>query len=1405
MSFRNGVWVDPDQAELDRIRNSILYPQEPQPVTPQVPANFQEVLSNIVDSAVESTKIFINKKVYAQTKKLKNLFDKKVDIVIPVYNAIHLTEECIRKVYERTDWPFHLTVIDDASNKRANEILQSLQAEFGFDLLVNKKNHGFAASVNKAVKNGSNPYIVLLNSDVLVTDGWLSKMLLAIEDDPRNQIVNPATNNTAQININMYPGYSYLAMNKALETYSERRYPEIMPTGFCYMVKRKLFKQLGYFSPNFIQFGEEALDIATPIATSKGWKTIREIQTEDEVFTIDGQRTKVIKATKIIHNRPCYRFTFNNGHSVVSDAGHKWQVLDRMNRMKEKVLTSQEIATSKEMNQKYLKRYYIALSKPVEFPDNAHSLPIDPYVLGAWLGDGASSGAIMTSNDPEIFDSFIAAGWAVKKWNTPYGYGISNPNPVSRFRDRSGRFLKSKGTSFRSALRGAGVLDNKHIPIAYELASLADRLAILQGLMDTDGHIGPSGRCTFANTNKQIIDAVYRIISSMGLYCSVVSCKVKFEGCAPSWKIHFRVDSYDFPVFRLKRKLERQLNSKRKTFAGRHLRISKIEKVDSRPVKCLEVEHPSHLFLCGEAFIPTHNSSSYMQTVTHTDNLTYPHYRAVMADDTYVFHQRNVSFASLGEDESMKLRKKASAKFHKLWPQFPAVNAAVNSAKELDVLRAPLSIAHLNALTESRYSICWLVHSVEMCGGMKYIADIVNEINERGGDARVALIKRQKEMVVNPIAELRVAPIVFDSYEEAVATFKTAVFDKGVVVASTVELSDTVNRICDNEDLKPLLHVQSYEPDLVEDPALKLQVKEQFKVIPNVISSSGWVAEQLESDGVPVFDAIWPGVDNKIFYPRGRASGDDRPTVMISARRSYAFKGYERAVQLIKYIHHIAESKNFDVRILTYGVEDMPEAQEAICLGPLSQVRLAETLGKEVDVFIDPSNIHSYGLPALEALVSGCAVVSWDNKGINEYVESGVNGVIFPADATPAEVALKIVKLLASPSERLKIAANFGQDEHCRTKSVDSFIKAVEKHFQIVDYKKILVMTPHLRKHGGPTTILDIANGLKEHGHDVTIGTTYSDIEYDVGKFTDIPVRMFDLGNLNMSQQSNIIEDRIPEVDVIISNSDNPINHILVNSKKAKQKIMLKLSHNERFKALEEQGMQLPWDAVLTSSDWLKDVCHNVTRGWNYKPYPEDKVHRIGWSHYGHQTMNFPPFNKDFSPEKTVVIATLIHAHPSKGTIDALKVLDAVHKLHGNKVQFLGIGEVHPKQLDIKLPNYVYQYAPTRDKMAALLAKTDIWLGASHSEGLGRMALECMSASVVPVLSNTNPEYAVHGENAYLSPVGDLKQLAHLVSYLVAHPETRQVMASNAYKTACEASDKRQDIIEKINKVMTNV
>ena len=1071
MAFRGKEWQPPIMEEvgsfikdrmsltelsMDSLKEVMSYAQFETLTT-----GAEAALRGDLNEGVENLRL-VNNTYYHNMKQFAATVGKAetVNIVLPVYNSLHLVRECIAAVVKETHWPYHLTIVDDASDKHTNDELAKIVAKYPetMTLLTNRKNRGFSATVNRGVKfyEAQSRYTCYLNSDVLVTPYWLTKLVMALVSNPRNKIVNPTTNNTAVINVNMSPGYNYQAMNTILEQTSTRRYPEIMPTGFCFLFANSLIKQIGYLDEAYQNFGEET----------------------------------------------------------------------------------------------------------------------------------------------------------------------------------------------------------------------------------------------------------------------------------------------DF----------------------------------------------------------------WMRTITWSDGKTFDRWRAVLADDTYVFHQRGASYATIGEEQHLNFRKMASGRFRQTWPSWGLWNKAIGT-KSIDHLRKSHSTRELNSLNVQaiKPSVCFVTHSTEACGGMHYIADIVNQINALGGDARVVQILREGKPAGEAAGELRSAPIVFATLETFLLKFASSVFESGVVIAATSELAPHVAALCaNNPKLTPVLHVQSYEPALVPEPEESKRLEENFNKIPTVISSSSWITEELKS--LPQFagnivDTINPGVDRDIFYEGDRTLGDDRPTVMLNINAQYPFKGAERGLLFAQTLLALAHKNNKELRILALNVKEITGAPAILCQGQLPRTRVARLLATEVDLFVDPALNHSYGMPMLEAIACGVPVLGWDNRGIREYLPKGYmeSDVIVPNTVTPQKLAELAYKVLFADGALAKLAARQTKiamiDAHDRKVSVDRFIDCLQSTFSSrSERKKIVVVTPHLRKHGGPTTILTIANELAKQGHDVSIASVYSDLNPEVVKFTDLPIILL-----------NQDPTKIPPCDLLITNSDNPLNPSFSQTcPQAKKTIMLKLSHNPRFKALEEAGLNCKWDAVVTSSQWLADACKTPTIGWNY---PSVEATRIGWFHYNFETMRRNPKRKKIrtlSAVDPVVITTLIHGHISKGSADAGNVFAAIKKVHGDKVKMYGVGEIRPAEVKLSIPGMEYVYHPSRDEMAELMFKTDIWLSCSHGEGLGRMALEAMTGLAACVLTDTGAEYVVDGTNALVAPVGDLNGLANHINTLLLDHQLRRDIAQAGFQTAKVMSEPG-DLIEKLEEVIANV
>ena len=145
------------------------------------------------------------------------------------------------------------------------------------------------------------------------------------------------------------------------------------------------------------------------------------------------------------------------------------------------------------------------------------------------------------------------------------------------------------------------------MPRAYLEAGVAQRLALLQGLMDTDGYVDDvAGRCEFTSINEGLADAVVELAASLGFRPMKSEGRATLNGVdkGPKYRVKFTPDR---PVFRLTRKLARQKPADARFHRFRAIDV--VREVASVPVRCIQVASPRGVFLVSRSFIPTHNSS----------------------------------------------------------------------------------------------------------------------------------------------------------------------------------------------------------------------------------------------------------------------------------------------------------------------------------------------------------------------------------------------------------------------------------------------------------------------------------------------------------------------------------------------------------------------------------------------------------------------------------------------------------------------------------------------------------------------------------------------------------------------------------------------------------------------------
>jgi deoxycytidine triphosphate deaminase len=343
----------------------------------------------------------------------------------------------------------------------------------------------------------------------------------------------------------------------------------------------------------------KAVALDTPIPTPDGWATMGRLQVGDLVFGPDGRPTPVVAATDVLADRECRDVRFCDGTSVICDVDHQWSVYthDDRRRGKTRVVTARGVERDLKRGRDY--RYRTRQTEPVEY--RVSELPVDPYALGVWIGDATSAKAEVTSADPPILRELESAAHAMRPASNRLAHRVGG---VGHARDQiTGR--PCRNASLSSTLRTMGLLGAKRIPDEYLQASVAQRHALLEGLMDADGHVDALGRCDLTTVKRDLAAQYHELISSLGYRPSIADKPAKLHGRLIGRRYAVAFTPHK-PVFRLPRKLARQTLTQRFDF-GRA--IVDVKPAASVPVRCIEVGRADGCYLVTRSYIPTHNSS----------------------------------------------------------------------------------------------------------------------------------------------------------------------------------------------------------------------------------------------------------------------------------------------------------------------------------------------------------------------------------------------------------------------------------------------------------------------------------------------------------------------------------------------------------------------------------------------------------------------------------------------------------------------------------------------------------------------------------------------------------------------------------------------------------------------------
>ncbi|MGP8069505.1 MAG: glycosyltransferase [Candidatus Bathyarchaeia archaeon] len=198
-------------------------------------------------------------------RRLAPIRSRSVDIIIPVYNGLEPLRECVDSIRKHTEPPYRIVIVNDGSTEpHVIDYLNELEDD-QIRVLSNKRNLGFVESSNLGF-DFSKEDVVLLNSDTVVTQGWLEKMYRCAYSSDAIGTVTPLSNNATICSIPKFPdanripqGFTSDSFADLIESVSEEDYPPIpSAVGFCVYIKRSLLAKVGHFDSTFSPgYGEE--------------------------------------------------------------------------------------------------------------------------------------------------------------------------------------------------------------------------------------------------------------------------------------------------------------------------------------------------------------------------------------------------------------------------------------------------------------------------------------------------------------------------------------------------------------------------------------------------------------------------------------------------------------------------------------------------------------------------------------------------------------------------------------------------------------------------------------------------------------------------------------------------------------------------------------------------------------------------------------------------------------------------------------------------------------------------------------------------------------------------------------------------------------------------------------------
>ncbi|MFG1709144.1 UvrD-helicase domain-containing protein [Nonomuraea sp. M3C6] len=359
----------------------------------------------------------------------------------------------------------------------------------------------------------------------------------------------------------------------------------------------------------------KALRADQPVLTPTGWRPIAELAVGDPIIGRDGL-TYDVSGVYPQGVRPLYAIRLSDGNTVIADAEHRWLVQHHKRRDRG---TPGEVLTTAQILERGLTRpagngarWFLPMPEPVKLPEA--ELPLDPWLLGLLLGDGmlGKGTLVISTADAPIIDRVRALVEPMGVTATP------NPTRPIDYRLSARRTTKPGHRGFWNplveALKGLGLRGvmshEKFVPQVYAFASADQRLELLRGLLDSDGHRSNGDSAEFVTTSSRLAEDVRWLVQSLGGTATLVEKPTTHK---LAYRMRIKLPAHLVP-FWLERKAAGWCDDAR-VIPFRAIRS--ITPVEPGEAVCISVTAPDHLYLTTGC-IPTHNTSTLKMAAAAT-------------------------------------------------------------------------------------------------------------------------------------------------------------------------------------------------------------------------------------------------------------------------------------------------------------------------------------------------------------------------------------------------------------------------------------------------------------------------------------------------------------------------------------------------------------------------------------------------------------------------------------------------------------------------------------------------------------------------------------------------------------------------------------------------------------------